>query len=199
MRATRSRTARLDRWRKGADFRHIARASARANLAAFAEAPRCGACRKRDGEPCEKPSMANGRCDVHGGKTPRGNQWHVPQFANPSTKRGAAKFNRKLRDRQKYADERAKRLAAMTPEQLAKHEAWHRTHKPGAGGARRAEGDRARHNAEIRLLLAGEAPCRPDSPEKTQLLAERAVVIAEIERLAAETIETDNYNDGIFA
>ena len=30
-------------------------------------APQCGAKRKRDGQPCEAPAMANGRCRVHGG------------------------------------------------------------------------------------------------------------------------------------
>jgi hypothetical protein len=32
-------------------------------------APRCGARRKRDGQPCQGPAMANGRCRVHGGKS----------------------------------------------------------------------------------------------------------------------------------
>src|SRR5215207_10539682 len=40
-------------------------------------APRCGARRKRDGLPCQRPAMANGRCWVHGGpstgpRTPAG-------------------------------------------------------------------------------------------------------------------------------
>jgi hypothetical protein len=32
-------------------------------------APRCGARRKRDGEPCQQPAMPNGRCRIHGGKS----------------------------------------------------------------------------------------------------------------------------------
>ena len=38
--------------------------------------PRCGA-RTRYGTPCQSPSMANGRCRMHGGKSPgapRGNR-----------------------------------------------------------------------------------------------------------------------------
>jgi hypothetical protein len=31
----------------------------------------CGA-KKRDGSPCKQPAMENGRCRLHGGKTPRG-------------------------------------------------------------------------------------------------------------------------------
>ena len=38
---------------------------------------RCGARRKRDGEPCQAPALANGRCKLHGGlstgpRTPEG-------------------------------------------------------------------------------------------------------------------------------
>jgi hypothetical protein len=199
MRATRSRTTRLDRWRKGADFRQIASASARANLATFAKAPRCGAARKRDGEPCCNPAMKNGRCTLHGGKTPSGKQWHVVQYPDCSTPQGEAKFNRKLRMQKRYAEKRAARVAAMTPEQRARHEAWHRTHKPGAGAARNTERARARHNAQIRLLLSSEATCPPQSSEMAQLLAERAAVTAELERLDAEMTENSCNYDGIFA
>ena len=42
-------------------------------------APRCGA-KTRKGTPCKAPSMANGRCRMHGGKstgprTPKGLEW----------------------------------------------------------------------------------------------------------------------------
>ena len=36
-------------------------------LAAAGAAPRCGARRKRTGEPCRAPAMPNGRCHKHGG------------------------------------------------------------------------------------------------------------------------------------
>ena len=36
-------------------------------LAAAGAAPRCGARRKRSGEPCRAPAMPNGRCHKHGG------------------------------------------------------------------------------------------------------------------------------------
>lgn len=198
MRAPRLKNLRRDAWRKGAEFREIARASARANLATFAKAPRCGAARKRDGKPCVNPAMANGRCAIHGGKTPRGDNWHRPRFPDPSTPKGQAKFNRKLRDLNRYAEKRAARIAAMSPEEFARHQAWHRTHKPGSRLARCAEGTRARNDAEVRLLLSGDAPCRPDSPEKTLLLAERAAVLAELARLDAQNTKPENENEGIF-
>src|SRR5258708_15305865 len=145
--ARRSHTAHLDRWRKSAEFRGIARKSAKANLAKFNAAPRCGAARKRDGKPCCNPAMKNGRCGLHGGKTPSGRQWHVVQFPDCSTPAGEAKFNRKLRDQKKYAAKRALRLAGMTPQQPAKHDAWHRSHAPGAPAPRNADRERRRQNA----------------------------------------------------
>ncbi len=36
-------------------------------LATAGAAPRCGARRKRTGEPCRAPAMPNGRCHKHGG------------------------------------------------------------------------------------------------------------------------------------
>jgi hypothetical protein len=41
-----------------------------AGLAQARAAERCGARRKYDGQPCQAPAMANGRCRVHGGKSP---------------------------------------------------------------------------------------------------------------------------------
>lgn len=32
--------------------------------------PRCGAKSKRTGMPCKAPAMSNGRCRMHGGKSP---------------------------------------------------------------------------------------------------------------------------------
>jgi hypothetical protein len=195
--APRSRTARLDRWRKSAEFRQIARKSAKANLAKFNAAPRCGAARKRDGKPCCNPAMKNGRCSVHGGKTPSGRQWHVVQFPDCSTPAGEAKFNRKLRDQKRYAAKRAARLAVMTPEQRAKHDAWHLSHPPGA--TRRAERVRRRQNAEARLLLAQGPPQRVSDPEAVRIRTALAAAKARLAVLEARNAESNNDNEGIFA
>ena len=37
----------------------------------FSKAPRCGA-KTRKGTPCKGPAMKNGRCRMHGGKSPGG-------------------------------------------------------------------------------------------------------------------------------
>jgi hypothetical protein len=166
--AKRSRTSSLDLWRRSPEFRRIALKSlAKVNLAKNA-APRCGAARKRDGKPCCNPAMKNGRCDWHGGKTPSGRQWHVVQFPDCSTPTGLAKFNRKLLDRERYAAKRAERLAAMTPEQRAKHDAWHRTHAPGSAALRDAErvrkGQERRRQAIARSATPLCGSTRPTGP-----------------------------------
>jgi len=192
--ARRSRTARLDRWRKSAEFRQIASQSARANLENFKTAPRCGAKRKRDGQPCEKPAMAGKqRCRNHGGATPSGKAWHVPQYADPSTPRGERKLNRKLRAMRRYAEKRAERLAAMTLDARTRHETWQKTHKPGAEATRCAERDRRRQSAEVRALIDGEPSQRPTDPEWTRI--ETALSAAKA-RLAV--LEARNDDERIF-
>jgi hypothetical protein len=197
--APRSRTARLDRWRKSSTFRQIARNSAKANLATFNAAPRCGAARKRDGEPCGNPAMKNGRCGIHGGKTPSGRHWHVVQFPDCSTPHGEAKFNRKLRDQKRYAEKRAARLAAMTPEQRAAHDAWHRAHAPGAAAARSADRERTRQNAEARLLLAQEPRQGVSGPELIRIGTALAAAKARLAALEARNAKPSNEDEGIFA
>lgn len=44
--------------------------SPRERISAAHSAPRCGARRKYDGEPCQSPAMPNGRCRMHGGASP---------------------------------------------------------------------------------------------------------------------------------
>jgi hypothetical protein len=195
----RSRTEGLERWSKSNEFRQIARRSAKANLATFHKAPRCGAVRKRDGAPCCNPAMKNGRCGIHGGKTPSGRQWHVVQYPDCSTPAGEAKFNRKLRDRARILRKRAARLAAMTPEQRARHDAWHRSHAPGGGGPRSAERVQRRQSAEIRLLLAREASPSTIDPELVRLEAKIAALKTERAQLQGSGQVATVAKGGIFA
>jgi hypothetical protein len=45
-------------------------------LALARSAPRCGArARTRGGAPCQAPAIANGRCRMHGGKSPGPGRW----------------------------------------------------------------------------------------------------------------------------
>jgi hypothetical protein len=199
VKAPRSRTARLERWSKSAEFRKIALKSAKANLAKFNAAPRCGAARKRDGEPCRNPAMKNGRCDWHGGKTPSGRQWHVVQFPDCSTPTGLAKFNRKLHDRERYAEQRAARLAAMTPEQRAKHDAWHRTHAPGAAALRDAERVRRGQSADAKRLLAQGPLSVAPGTKLARVRAALATTRARLASLEARTTKPTDEDEGIFS
>lgn len=193
------KTSQLDPWRRSARFREVARKSAKANIARFKAAPRCGAARKRDGQPCANPAMKNGRCGIHGGKTPSGRQWHVVQYPDCSTPAGAAKFNRKLRQQQRYAAKRAERLAVMTPDQRARHDAWHRSHRPGAGAARGAQRARAGQNAQARLLVDLEPSQRPTDPELIRIEAALAATRAKLAVLEARVANPSNDDEGIFA
>lgn len=193
----RSRTAQRDPWRKSSTFRQIARKSAKANLAKFKAAPRCGAARKRDGKSCANPALKNGRCGVHGGKTPRGRQWHVLQLPDCSTPHGEAKFNRKIRQQQRYATKRAVRLAAMTPEQRAQHAAWHLSHPPG--GARSAGGARKRQSAEARRLLSQQPSRRVTDPEAIRIATALAAAKARLAILDARDAKPGNDDEGVFA
>lgn len=194
-----SRTSHLDPWRRSKDFRAIARQAAKANSTVFKNAPRCGAARKRDGAPCRNRAMKNGRCGIHGGKTPSGRQWHVVQYPDCSTPAGEAKFNRKLRDRERIARKRAARLAAMTPEQRERHDAWHRSHAPGGGGPRSAAREERRQSAEIRLLLAREASPSTVDPELVRLEAKIAALKSERAQLQGSGQGSTDAEGGIFA
>jgi len=159
-------------WRSNKSSRGIAqRTAALARAWAWQEAaPRCGAHARTTGEPCRNVALANGRCRLHGGRTPKGSDWHVPQFT-------AAKLDRKLADLEKRRKKRERRVAAMTPEERERHEAWQRAHKPGGPGDR----DRRRRDLEARERFAS----LEDRPrvKKVRQLAESA---AALRRRAAE-------------
>lgn len=107
--------------------------------------------------------MGNGRCASHGGKVPRGDQWHKPQFSS-----SPGKMFRKLADLERRAAKRAARIAAMTPEELERYKAWKRTHRPGSAEARAAAREHRRQNREARGLLEKLAESR-DHPAESAI------------------------------
>jgi hypothetical protein len=86
---------------------------------------KCEAVRRTDGGLCQQIAMANGRCYLHGGRTPRGKDWHRPQPGSD-----AVKTQRKLKDIERAAKKRAKRLASMTPEERQRHAEWQKPTGP---------------------------------------------------------------------
>jgi hypothetical protein len=115
--------------------------------------PKCGAKRKKDGNPCEQVAMENGRCAWHGGRTPSGDRWHKVRWPNAAGAEAEQKLNRKLRDHQRAAKRRALRLEQMTPEERATHLQWQKTHQPGSQKARTAERIRRKQAADARALI----------------------------------------------
>jgi hypothetical protein len=175
------RTAHLDAWRRSLEFREIAQRQCQKMNAAHLAAPRCGATR-RDGEACRNPVVkGRTRCRFHGGATPKGRDWHRPKWPSDGPL-AIEKMTKKLRDRERVGRKRAKRLAAMPPDELAAYRQWERAHQPGPPGPRaraRAERDGAR--AMQRALNDPDEP-RPVSPERAELQARAA----ELRRMLAE-------------
>jgi len=136
------------------------------------ETPRCGARRKSDGKPCMGLPMANGRCFMHGGPTPRGDQWHKRQFpADP------VRFDRKMRNIERDRKRLVAKLASMTPEERARYEQWLRDHQPGSG--ERRAGIRLMRD-QNRAMAASLADERPVSAEAAALAAEIAALEQEL-------------------
>jgi hypothetical protein len=126
--------------------------------------PKCGARRKSDGKPCQNLPLENGRCRLHGGLTPRGDQWGVVQY--PSS---PEKLARKIADLQRREKKRAARIAAMTPEERARYERWCEAHRPGPKKRRAAlkverENDRAVRKIFARVI---KRPAEPQDAIKT--------------------------------
>ena len=157
-------------WRSSAAFRAIARASVDKINAERWNGPRCGAKKRSDGEPCRNAPMANGRCRLHGGRVPKGKGWHRPQPPADGPRAGE-KFERKLRDQEKAGRKRAARIARMTPEQRAAHEAWRRDHRPGDPLKRAADRERRRQDRDAAAMLA--APRAAESSVEAQAIADQ--------------------------
>ena len=114
-------------WSQSIAFRMMARAAIRAHNARRHLLPKCGAKARSSGQPCRQIAMANGRCAYHGGKVPRGDQWHRVQWSDDQTK-----FAKKLARQEKRARQKAESDSArMTAGERAEHDNWQRTHRPG--------------------------------------------------------------------
>lgn len=110
----------------------------------------CGAKARSTGEPCRQiPAKGRKRCKFHGGATPKGDGpagWHTPTFPAglPVDSPRSARMKATKRRQQRA------RVAEMTPDERARYEEWHRTHKPGSAAARAM----GRKNREARRWLA---------------------------------------------
>lgn len=178
-------------WRGSAAQIAVGRAAIRAWNAKRHLAPKCGAKAKSHGGPCRQIAMANGRCFAHGGRVPSGENWHKPVWPNQDAPNAETKLNRKLNGLQRASVKRAKRVAAMTPDERAAYGAWLRSHKPGSAAAR-ARARRERQEAkQVREILSTRPATAVGSEivELDKLIAERK---AELDRLTDANSKTDD-------
>lgn len=145
-------------WVRSVKFRAAARQGLALGLAARLAAKRCGAKAKSTGEPCRAPALENGRCGAHGGKTPRGDQWHRVQLDRAKTPTALAKLDSKITKRAAEAKARQRRLEHMTPEDRERHEAWQQSHKPGSAGQRAAQRAERKQNEWLREFVNETTP-----------------------------------------
>ena len=173
-------------WRRSARFKAMGRAACLRFNALQRSKPKCGATKRSDGQPCQNPGLANGRCRLHGGATPAGKQWHRVQYPKGDTPAKRAKFERKLSVRDRLDRKLAKRLATMTADERTRYDAWHRTHMPGPASQRSARRSQAEQDAATRALLAsGDRPLPPD--RQADLDRIRAM-LARIDLIVAERL-----------
>lgn len=162
-------------WWRSPRFKEISRRSIIAWNAGQTKMQKCGAKRRTDGGECRNLALENGRCRFHGGRVPKGKGWHLHQWPTSGSDQ-TAKTARKLKDAARKARQREKRLAAMTPEQRAAHEAWHKAHCPTV-----SPGERARRRALKRQ--AAEAGALLMNPRERQPSPEAQALAREIEAL----------------
>jgi hypothetical protein len=152
---------------------------ARAAIMEFNAGPKCGAVRKFDGQPCQQPGLENGRCRFHGGLVPRGDKWHKHRWPETDGPAVEKRFHDKQKQIDRQAKARAKRLAAMSPEERERYRQWQRTHKAGSAAARqtkRAERESALHIQDLMATPAHRFPEFDELQEKIDLLKqERAL------------------------
>jgi hypothetical protein len=185
--ATSGKRRKANAWSYSAEFRAIANAALRRFNTQRHLHPLCGAKAKSTGEPCRQiPAKGRTRCKLHGGATPRGDGpagWHTPGFPNglPTGKPRSDAYKVRKRRQRRAA------IAAMTADELARLEAWRRTHKPGSTRDR-SHGRYAREARQWLEAIMNEAPTKP-TPDQLELNALREKLRARLIQLDAEMPE----------
>ena len=191
----RIRSQRLRNWQQSAEWREIARQHCLKMNAERRLKPKCGATNKKDGEPCKNLAMENGRCKWHGGKSPKGKEWHKTQFPDGKSRNAVARAERKLADKRRIEKARNKRLASLTPEQRLEYEKWKSAHTPGPKAERERRRQERASNEDLRRRLA--------EPHPVILSKEAAALAEERKRLEKmlqeiEAISREQQNLGVF-
>lgn len=130
--------------------------------------PKCGAKTRLTGEPCRNSAMDNGRCWLHGGLTPKGDQWHVRQVPSGKAKNDLRKYDAKLRKAEKAAAVRRLRLMRATDAEREAYKKWLWARPAGSAAkraARRAETRMRRRIAEEKQELARDLRLETTDPD----------------------------------
>ena len=191
----RIQSQRLRNWQQSAEWREIARQHCFKMNAERRLKPKCGATNKKDGEPCKNLAMENGRCKWHGGKSPKGKEWHKVQLPDGNSRNAVARAEHKLADKRRIEKARKKRLASMTPEQRQDYEKWKSTHNPGPKAERERRRLERANNEDFRQRHAN-AKTQPVNQEVALLAAERERLESLVEELDA--ISNANQMIGVF-
>ncbi len=157
--------------------------------------PKCGATNKKDGEPCKNLALENGRCKWHGGKSPKGKEWHKTQFPDGKSRNAVARAERKLSDKRRIEKARNKRLASMTPEQRQEYEKWKSAHIPGPKAERERRRRERVSNEDLRKRLA--EPHHVILSEEAAALAEERRQLEKVLR-EIEALSREQQNIGVF-
>ncbi|TPL87119.1 hypothetical protein [Mesorhizobium sp. B2-3-12] len=104
-----------------------------------------------------------------------------------------AKLDRKLKALDRAAAKRAKRVAAMSPEQRQRYDAWQKTHQPGPAAARQRKRADRKSAADLRDLVSRPRPApSAEVIELERLIADRKADLARV------TAENENPDPGAF-
>lgn len=112
--------------------------------------PRCKAMSRTTGQQCRQFAMPNGCCYYHGGRTPKGKDWHRRQWKYSEGPNAQRRLRVKLEQIARAASIRDARLARMTPEQRARFDLWHRQRPVGTPAQRMASKAARQRNADFR-------------------------------------------------
>lgn len=158
--------------------RAATKAAAEKSRVARLRKPKCGA-RTRSGGFCRRlPVSGRTRCKLHGGASPRSDQWLRIQWPDPVLE--PERYAKKVREIERRRQKQAARVAAMTSQQRERHARWHETHRPGGKAGR----EKARRDREMAALLNAKRD-RVVDPVAEALEAQLAAVRANKARLEA--------------
>jgi hypothetical protein len=153
----------LERWRRSAEFREIALNQMRKINREKALRPKCKATSKNTGMRCGNVAMENGCCYRHGGKTPKGDEWHRLQWPKRSDPRAMQKANRKLQRVERQRRDNAKREAEMTEAQLIAHRRQIKAKRPSTAASRsRAQAEKEQNAYFAKQFSKAAAPPTPE-------------------------------------